>query len=283
MFISKVKKSTVLLLITFFALVPIVCSLLLPIYAVVEKSSSFYVNDDANVLGTETEQKIIEYNGALERQCNGAQVVVVTVEYLDGMKSSEYAMQIFNDWGIGSSTYNNGVLILLATSENKYYVQYGRGLNESNFEEAITKNIDTFESEFDAKMYDDAVNTLFDDIVQWFEEYYDSSLMQQKKTTSSSERLSTLIEFIGIICCIFWLVSVFGARGHHGSNNIFFFAPIFRRNSTWDNSSNGNDYDDHGGFGGFGGGSGSGFDGGSFGGGSGSGGGGFGGGGFGRD
>lgn len=211
-----------MLLITFFALVPIVCSLLLPIYAVVEKSSSFYVNDDANVLGTETEQKIIEYNGALERQCNGAQVVVVTVEYLDGMKSSEYAMQIFNDWGIGSSTYNNGVLILLATSENKYYVQYGRGLNESNFEEAITENIDTFESEFDAKMYDDAVNTLFDDIVQWFEEYYDSSLMQQKKTTSSSERLSTIIEFIGIICCIFWLVSVFGARGHHGSNNIFF-------------------------------------------------------------
>ena len=66
-------------------------------FAVVEPTKEFYVADYANVLTPETEQLIIDYNGALETQCQGAQFVVVTVDYLDGMYSDEYAMQVFNE------------------------------------------------------------------------------------------------------------------------------------------------------------------------------------------
>ena len=86
-------------------------------YAVVDKSDSFYVADYANVLSADTEQRICDYNGALEQQCNGAQIVVVTVDYLGGMYCDEYAYQLFNDWGVGSSEYNNGMLLLLAVQE----------------------------------------------------------------------------------------------------------------------------------------------------------------------
>ena len=75
-----------------------------------------------------TEQMIIDYNGALEYHCQGAQVVVVTVDYLDGMYSDAYAYQLFNDWGVGSSEYNNGMLLLLAVQENKAWLAYGLGL-----------------------------------------------------------------------------------------------------------------------------------------------------------
>ena len=70
--------------------------------AVVPPSDEFYVADYADVLSNVTEELIINYNGALEYQCKGAQIVVVTVNYLDGMYSDEYANQLFNDWGVGA-------------------------------------------------------------------------------------------------------------------------------------------------------------------------------------
>ena len=70
---------------TFLMALALVLSLGISAYAVVDKSDSFYVADYANVLSADTEQRICDYNGALEQQCNGAQIVVVTVDYLDGM------------------------------------------------------------------------------------------------------------------------------------------------------------------------------------------------------
>ena len=90
-----------------------------PALAVVEQSSEYYVADYASVLSDATEKAIINYNGALETQCSGAQIVVVTVKYLDGMYSDEYANQLFNDWGVGSKDENNGMLLLLAVNENR--------------------------------------------------------------------------------------------------------------------------------------------------------------------
>ena len=155
------KRRYLSLLLAVFLAAAVLC---VPALAVVDKSDSFYVADYANVLSADTESTIINDNGALEKQCNGAQIVVVTVDYLDGMTSSQYAMKLFNDWGVGSSQYNNGVLILLATQENKYYVQYGLGLNDTSFASEVGGNIGTFEKYFDAGEYDKAVSSLFSDM-----------------------------------------------------------------------------------------------------------------------
>jgi uncharacterized protein len=94
-------------------------ALAVPAFAVVEQSDAYYVADYAGVLSYEIEQKIISSNIDLEQKCKGAQIVVVTVQYLEGIPSDEYAMQLFNDWGVGSKTENNGMLLLLSTEEKK--------------------------------------------------------------------------------------------------------------------------------------------------------------------
>ena len=66
----------------------------------------FYAADFANVLNTDTEDYIIEQNGILEKFC-GAQIVVVTTNFLDGMDIEDYAYKLFNDWGIGDEDENN--------------------------------------------------------------------------------------------------------------------------------------------------------------------------------
>ena len=76
-------------------------------------TQTFYVNDFASILSEETEDHLLQTNDLLEPQ-TGAQIVTVTVDFLDGLNSEEYAYQLFNDWGIGSKEENNGVLLLLS-------------------------------------------------------------------------------------------------------------------------------------------------------------------------
>jgi uncharacterized membrane protein YgcG len=90
-----------------------------PARAVVAQSDDYYVADYAGVLSPSAEEDIIAYNGDLEYYCDGAQIVVVTIEYLDGMYADEYALKLFNDWGVGSATADNGMLLLLVTEEKK--------------------------------------------------------------------------------------------------------------------------------------------------------------------
>ena len=172
-------------IISFIAALIICAALSSPAFAVVSKSDSFYAADYANVLSSATEDMIINYNGALEQQCQGAQIVVVTVDYLDGMYCDEYAYQLFNDWGVGSSEYNNGMLLLLAVQENKAWLAYGLGLNSKLDTNDVDNMLDKyFWDDFDAGKYDAAVTTLFKALLNWYDEEYGSS------TASSGTRNS---------------------------------------------------------------------------------------------
>ena len=67
-----------------------------------DPTADFYVGDFANVLSSDLEQYIIEQNQSLSAS-TGAQIVVVTVDFLDGYDIADYAVTLFNDWGIGSA------------------------------------------------------------------------------------------------------------------------------------------------------------------------------------
>lgn len=270
-------------------------------FAVVDQSESFYVADYSNVLSNDTEQMIINYNGALEQQCQGAQIVVVTVDYLDGMYSDEYAYQLFNDWGVGSADYNNGMLLLLAIQENKAWLAYGLGLSSLIDGDQVDSLLDKyFWKDFDRGNYDEAVTSLFNALLAWYDEQYDAQVVQSGSSVSSGneyytgysqpsfgERLSHVLGSIIEILVVIAVLSMLFGGGRRG-RGVGSWLPWFllfnsrsndRRRDPWDNDRRGGPRGPGGfGGGGFGGG---GF-GGGFGGGSGHGGGGFSGGGGGR-
>ena len=267
-------------------------------YAVVDKSDSFYVADYANVLSADTEQRICDYNGALEQQCNGAQIVVVTVDYLDGMYCDDYAYELFNSWGVGSSEYNNGMLLLLAVQENKAWLAYGLGLNSVLSSQSVDDMLDEyFWTDFDNGDYDSAVTKLFNALLKWYDDEYSSSVANAGSVqtnnsypsgSSNSGHYNTYgvsyairrIVRIGITVLI--LLAIFGGNGRgRGGGSWLPWLLLF---SSRGNRRGWHDWDDRPprGSGGFGGGGGRGGFGGGFGGGSGHGGGGFSGGGGGR-
>ena len=99
--------------------------------AVVEPTEAFYVADYADVLSTNTEQYIVDKNQALF-DSTGGQIVVVTVDFMDGMDSADYAMQVVENWGgIGDADKDNGFVLVYAVGENKVWAMTGAGLEDA--------------------------------------------------------------------------------------------------------------------------------------------------------
>ena len=95
------------------------------------------VVDDAGVLSSTTTQTIEDLNLQLQNQCKGAQIGVLTVQYTGSLSTEDYATEAFNTWGIGSSSENNGVLILLVMespdyADGDYYLTYGIGFRNTS-------------------------------------------------------------------------------------------------------------------------------------------------------
>jgi uncharacterized protein len=151
-------------------------SLALPASALIEQTPEFYVADGAGVLTEATKEKIISSNAdtdGLEALCDGAQIVVVTVKYLDGTPSDEYAKQLFNDWGVGDAGADNGMLLLLATEEKKGWLEVGSGIRAYWPENTIDRYLDDyFWDGVDAGRYDEAVNSLLEPLFSWYAGHY---------------------------------------------------------------------------------------------------------------
>ena len=139
------------------------------------------VVDDANVLSSSTVQTITELNAQLESSCSGAQIGVLTVEYTGNDSTEDYATQAFNAWGIGSSSNNNGVLILLVMesaqyADGDYYLTYGDGFRNTTLAKQASAIAQTMEDQFAAKDYDGAVTTCARNVANTIADIYGVSL-----------------------------------------------------------------------------------------------------------
>ena len=139
------------------------------------------VVDDANVLSSSTVQTITDLNAQLESSCSGAQIGVLTVDYTGNLTTEDYALQAFNTWGIGSSSENNGVLILLVMESQEYedgdyYLTYGDGFRNITLESQASALAQTMEDDFVRQDYDDAVTTCAQNVAQTIADIYGVSL-----------------------------------------------------------------------------------------------------------
>ena len=120
-------------------------------------TEQFYVNDYANVLSQETRDDIVLKNDNLYAS-TGAQIVVATIDFLDGYEIEDYAKAMFDAWGIGDKNKNNGILILLVIGEENYWVMQGKGLEDTLSSGVIKSILDQdMEDAFAQGDYDTAV------------------------------------------------------------------------------------------------------------------------------
>ena len=86
-----------------------------------------FVNDFAGIFSTE-QKSTLEQKIAGFYQLNGSEISVLTVSSLGDETVETYAVKLFAEWGIGKKKTDNGLLILVAPTEQKMRIEVGYGL-----------------------------------------------------------------------------------------------------------------------------------------------------------
>ena len=163
------KKLVSILLAALFAL-----TLTASAATIAKPGEDFYYLDQPGVLTEETKAEIYYNNVALEKACGG-QIVVAVVNTLGNMTEDEYAYRMINEWQVGDSERQNGIVMLLAIQEDTYYTTVGAGI-ERFLEAADISDInyEYLEPDFAARDYDAGVSKTFRALFDRVADYYNA-------------------------------------------------------------------------------------------------------------
>jgi len=116
----------------------IILLFLLPVAGAVDYRQLIVV-DNANIIDPVYEDKIKQLALNIEKETT-VEIVVVTVESLEGESKEMYAEKLFRQAGIGKKDKDNGLLILVAEREHEYRFEVGYGL-EGTITDSMKVNI----------------------------------------------------------------------------------------------------------------------------------------------
>ena len=85
------------------------------------------VNDYADLISPAAEARIEHTLEALE-QDEGAQLVVLTIDSLEGEQLEEYSLRVAETWKLGRAEQDDGALLLIAKNDRKMRLEVGYGL-----------------------------------------------------------------------------------------------------------------------------------------------------------
>lgn len=141
---------------------------LLPVVTAVDyPEPQGYLNDYAGILKAPEKAEI---RGKLERfeQNTGAEVVVVIVQDMQGLDSSTYAVELFEEWGIGKKGEDNGLLLLLSMEERAWRIEVGYGL-EPVITDSVAGRIgrQKLVPEFQQENYAVGINAVVDELEKY--------------------------------------------------------------------------------------------------------------------
>ncbi len=146
---------------------------------------SYWYDYDGSVLSSSDRNTITQYGEALEK-ATGAQAVAVVVDFLDGKRVADYATELINKWGIGSSTKNDGIVVLLATGDREIFIGTGKGIDRiltaGSAGDLIDKNI----SYLERNKYGEGMAHIYTDMCQ-----YVAKAMGKTLSLSGSARQSS--------------------------------------------------------------------------------------------
>jgi len=201
------------------------------------------------------EDKLTAFNDS-----TSSQVAIVIMASVGNYDIADYAVQLYNRWGIGQKDKNNGVLLLVAKEDRKVWITTGYGM-EGVFPDALVKRVvnnDILPNFKQGDYYeglDQAVNSIM-------------SIVKGEYTADNSNRKKEKVPWFGILLAIFVffiiVISRIGStRNYARRNNLGFWAAWALMNAamnrnrsrgSWGGFSSGSGGFGGGGFGGFGGG-----------------------------
>ena len=137
-------------------------------FGISAQAENIYVEDDANVLSSETKEEIYQYNQRYKELALRPELAVVTLNKLPDDESIEgYANEKFNTLGIGAKEYDSGILYVIAVDDRQQRIEVGYGL-EGEIPDALAMDLMIAEVKvyFREENYDAGVNIIASNINQ---------------------------------------------------------------------------------------------------------------------
>lgn len=140
---------------------------------IIEPTEAFYTADYTEILSSQLEEFIISTNLNYEKTQEKPQVVVATVENLNGLDIREYTVKLFEKWKIGNAKYDNGVLVLISLEERKIRIEVGYGLEGALPDGKVGNILDSANKYLTQDEFDDAIGSIFVGLTQEINNEYD--------------------------------------------------------------------------------------------------------------
>jgi uncharacterized protein len=214
-----------------------------------------YVNDYANILGSQSAQIIDTVFRQIETKTT-AQIALVIVDSTKPLAIEQYAVELFQAWGIGQSETDNGLLLLVAIKDKTIRIETGYGL-EGAIPDALASSIihQVILPEFRKGDYETGLLRGSLGIADLVAQEYNVSLDLDKEIAGAMPSQENKASPLAIIFYILFFILIFGMR----SGLLFYFilgGSGRRRGGYWYGSGLGGSSRGGfgGGFGGFGGG-----------------------------
>ena len=168
------------------------------------------VNDYAKVLSA-AEAKSLESKLAQHEATSSDQIVILTVDTLNGRPIEDYAEKLFKTWKLGQKGKDNGVLVVLATKDRKIRIEVGYGL-EGRLTDAISSRIirEEMGPRFKQNKYYDGFNAAADKIVLAIQGEYKAD--KPKASTDGGNDGTIGLLFVG--AAIVFVLSAVGGCFH---------------------------------------------------------------------
>jgi len=190
----------------------------LPLHALEVPALTGRVNDYASMISQSAEREINDRLASLE-EIESTQIVVLTIESLEGEPLEEYSIRVAETWGIGQKAFDNGALLLVAKKERKARIEAGYGLEGSLTDLVAGRIVDNdIVPLFKRNRFDEGFVRGVDMMIAAVQGEY----VAEEKAAGEESGGSLLPVIIILILIIYFYSQVPRGGGGHGSGPLIF-------------------------------------------------------------
>jgi len=169
-------------LLQIFSFIYCICFLQFSLIANYPQYDNVYVNDWAGLLDSSAESQITQQLKTL-RANSDVEITFVSIERMSDYPNTQrtiegFALDLFNQWGVGNAERNDGVLVLVSRFDREMRIATGRGYDATNKNSVAKSIIDNyFIPNFKRDNYQKGILDGMERVAQEFDPNYTSTAL----------------------------------------------------------------------------------------------------------